>query len=141
MFEDSIFSQEKTEKEGNVLCLKVKATSFHQKEKLSESDLEQLKVWLLSSQLVEISQDATCGPCKPNVNNLPFRQRITNAEEVISKLDETAARLGILEKLSNELDTAAIIADERCKTFDQQSLSVNNDMCKHRGKSTRKQNQ
>ena len=75
------------------------------------------------------------------MNNLPSRQRITNAEEVVGKLNETAVRLGIFENLCSDLDTAIIPADEMCKMFVQQSLSVNNEMCKDIEKNTRKQNE
>ena len=65
------------------------------------------------------------------MNNLPSRQRITNAEEVVGKFSETAVWLGILEHLCSDLDTAIIPADE-CKMFVQQSLSVSNEMCKEK---------
>ena len=66
------------------------------------------------------------------MNNLPSRQRITNAEEVVGKFSETAVRLGILENLCSNLDTAIIPADEKCKMFVQQSLSVSSEMCKEK---------
>ena len=104
------------------------------KEKVSKSDLELLKLGLQNAnspcQLAEILQDTKCEPCELNVNNLPSRQRITNAEEVVGKLNETAVRLGILENLCSDLDTAIIPADEKCKMFVQQGLSVSNEMCK-----------
>ena len=40
------------------------------------------------------------------MNDLPSRQRITNAEDVVTKLDETAVRSGILENLTDVLDRA-----------------------------------
>ena len=113
----------KTKKEVNSLCLKVKETSS--KEKVSKSDLELLKLGLQNAnspcQLAEILQDTNCEPCEFNVNNLPSRQRITNAEEVVGKLNETAVWLGILENLCNDLDTAIIRADGKSKMFVQQS--------------------
>ena len=67
---------------------------------MSKSDLELLKLGLQNAnspcQLAEILQDTNCEPCEFNVNNLPFRQRITNAEEVVGKFNETAVQLGIL---------------------------------------------
>ncbi len=54
------------------------------------------------------------------MNDLPSRQRITNAEDVVSKLDETAVRSGILENLTDVLDTAIIPDVEKCKKFVQQ---------------------
>ncbi len=47
------------------------------------------------------------------MNDLPSRQRITNAEDVVSKLHETAVR-----------------SVEKCKKFVQQNLLVDNDMCR-----------
>ena len=66
------------------------------------------------------------------MDNLPSRQRITNAEEVVGKFSETAVWLGILENLCSDLDTAIIPVDEKCKMFVQQSLSVSNEMCKEK---------
>ena len=91
--------------------------------------------------LAGILQDTNCETCKFNVNDLPSRQRITKAEEVVSKLDETAVRSGILEKLSNDLDTAMIPDVEGCKRFIERNLAVGHGMCKDIEKSTREQNE
>ena len=66
------------------------------------------------------------------MNNLPSRQRITNAEEVVGKFSETAVWLAFIANLCSDLDTAIIPADEKCKMFVQQSLSVSNEMCKEK---------
>ena len=110
------------------------------KEKVSKGDLEHLKVGLQNAKspchLVEILQDTKCEPCQFNVNDLPSRQRITNAEDVVTKLDETAVRSGILENLTDVLDTAIIPDVEKCKKFVQQNLLVDNDMCRDIEKKT-----
>ncbi len=115
------------------------------KEKVSKGDLEHLKVGLQNAKspchLVEILQDTKCEPCQFNVNDLPSRQRITNAEDVVTKLDETAVRSSILENLTDVLDTAIIPDVEKCKKFVQQNLLVDNDMCRDIEKNTRKQNE
>ena len=87
------------------------------------------RIQTVPCQLAEILQDTNCEPCEFNVNNLPSKQRI-NAEEVVGKFNETAVRLGILKNLCSDLDTAIIPANEKCKMFVQQSLSVSNEMCK-----------
>ena len=67
--------------------------------------------------LVGTLEHTRCEPWQFNVNNLPSRQRITEAEEVVSKLDELAVRTGILGKFSGDLDAAIIPNVEKGKTF------------------------
>ena len=129
LFEDLTFPQDTYEKDKKGRKQPVpegKRDFISSKEKLSKSDLELLKLGLQNPnspcQLAEILQDTNCKPCEFNVNNLPSRQRITNAEEVVGKLNETAVWLGILENLCNGLDTAIIPANRKSKMFVQQSL-------------------
>ncbi len=137
LFEDLIFPQDtydKDKKGRKRPVPKGKRDYISSKEKVSKGDLEHLKVGLQNAKspchLVEILQDTKCEPCQFNVNDLPSRQRITNAEDVVTKLDETAVRSGILENLTDVLDTAIIPDVEKCKKFVQQNLLVDNDMCR-----------
>ena len=136
LFEDLTFPQDTYEKdkEGRKRPVREGERDFISSKEVSKSDLELLKLGLQNAnspcQLAEILQDTNCEPCEFNVNNLPSRQRITNAEEVVGKFSETAVWLGILENLCSNLNTAIIPADEKCKMFVQQSLSVSNEMCK-----------
>ena len=128
MFEDLTFPQDTYEKDkkGRKQPVPEGKRDFISSKEVSKSDLELLKLGLQNAnspcQLTEILQDTNCEPCEFNVNNLPSRQRITNAEEVAGKLNEPAVRLGILENLCNDLDTAIIPADGKSKMFVQQSL-------------------
>ncbi len=120
----------KTKKEENDLCLRVKETTFHRRRRCQKMIWSILKLGYSPCHLVEILQDTNCEPCQFNVNDLPSRQRITKAESVVTKLDETAVWSGILENLTDVLDTAIIPDVEKCKKFVQQNLLVDIDMCK-----------
>ena len=113
--------------------------------KACRRDLKRLKTGLAKAgstcHLAGVLNDTDCCPCVFNVNSLPSRQRIVNAESVGNKLDKVFVRAHVLSSLDGQLDCRHIPKGNNCDDFIKTKLSVDSEKCKVIEKNTRSQSE